>query len=139
MTQYMISHKVPFADFSVKQVRNYFMGMTSESLEQYKKSYGLYHLTLEVDTMLYVPAGFLFVERGSGDETVFGVKVSVANGSKGNIVAFDNLKIIKDKFKKDTKVIDAFLAEFKGLVTDLFSKSMLRRGHSADGPLGFVD
>ena len=113
MAQYMISQKVPFADFSVKQVRDYFMGMTSESLEQYKKVACLYHLTLEVDTMLYIPAGFIFVERCSSDETVLGVKICVANRSKGNITAFDNLKTMKETNKKDTKVIDAFLAEFK--------------------------
>ena len=113
MANYMTSKKVPFADFSVKQVRDYFMGMTSESLEQYKKAACLYHLTLEVDTMLYIPAGFIFVERCSSDETVLGVKICVANRSKGNITAFDNLKTMKEKNKKDTKVIDAFLAEFK--------------------------
>ena len=113
MANYMNSKKVPFADFSVKQVRDYFMGMTSESLEIYKQRYGLFHLSLEVDTMLYIPAGMLFVERGSADATVIGVKLTVANTSKNNIAAFQHLKTVKEEFKKDTKVIDAFLAEFK--------------------------
>ena len=114
MMAYMASKRVPFTDFSIKQVRDYFMGMTSDSLEDYKKSYGLHHLTLEVDTMLYIPAGYIYCERGSRDgESVFGVKISVANASKGNILAFEKLQVAKDKYKKDVKIISAFLAEFK--------------------------
>ena len=36
MLAYMEAKKVPIHDFSIKQVRDYFMGITSERLEDYK-------------------------------------------------------------------------------------------------------
>ena len=114
MMAYMTSREIPFSDFSIKQVKDYFVGMTSDSLQECNKSHSLYHLTLDADTMLYIPAGYIYCERSSRDgEPVFGIKVSVANTSKGNMEAFEQIKIAKDKHKKDAKIMSAFLAEFK--------------------------
>ena len=113
MLKYMAAKQVPMADFSIKHVRDYFMGMSTEALEDYKASASLFHLTLKVHSMLYIPAGDLFVERAGQDNTVFGVKIVVCNGPQASVDALKQIKIAKDQFKKDTKVLDSFISELE--------------------------
>ena len=111
MLTYMEANKVPIHDFSIKQVRDYFMGMTSESLDEYKNVGSLFHLILPSYSMLYVPAGYLFVERANRLDTSFGVKLTVCNRSSGSAEGLRNIKVAKNKSKTDTKVISSLLAE----------------------------
>ena len=54
----------PHAQVHVEQqVRDYCMGTIKESLAEYEATGVLAHLILEVGSLLYVPAGYLFVER----------------------------------------------------------------------------